>query len=124
MVDRANLFVQRNDLIAAEKDVKAALATNANSPAAIYVDALISIRRGDFQKADADVTKLRPIMDRLPDAYLIGGIVKYNLNQLEQAEAYLTRYIAAQGRARLTRSRRFPLRQIILTAFAISIRSP
>jgi putative PEP-CTERM system TPR-repeat lipoprotein len=94
LLDRANLYLSRGDIDLAEKDVKAVEMASANSATAIYLDALISSRRGNYQAADASLTKFRPLMDQLPDSYLLAGFVKYNLNQIEQAEAYLTRFIA------------------------------
>ena len=94
LLDRANIYLQRGDIDAAEKDVKAAEALNPNTITGNYLDALINVRHGKLQDADVTLNRIRAVMDRMPDAYLLAGVVKYNLGQMEQAENLLTRYIA------------------------------
>ena len=97
LLDRANFYLYQGDLDAAEKDVKSVQQIQQNSILANYFEALINARRGDFQNADVSLTKLRGALDRMPEALLLAGIIKFNLNQAELAESYLTRYIGRRN---------------------------
>ena len=93
-LDRATLYVGKGDLDLAEKDVEVVERRAPGNPLMLYLKALLATRRGNYQAADAALTKFRYAMDRLPDSFLLAGVVKYYLNQTEQAENYLARFIA------------------------------
>jgi len=94
LLARSSYYLGTGDLDHAEQDVKAVKRLGGNNSMVIYLDASIAARRGNYQSADAALAKLRGVIDRFPDGYLLAGIIKYNLKQDEQATDYLTRYIA------------------------------
>jgi len=94
LVNRATLYVRKGDLEHATSDVLLMQNSPTTRWMSIYLHASIAVRQGDYKMADEALTKFRPAMDRLPEAYLLAGVVKYHLNQYAQAEEYLTRYVA------------------------------
>lgn len=94
LLDRASLEISRNQLEPAAKDIAAAKALAPNSAMGIYLDAIVKARIGKYQDADAALNKIRPLMDSVPDAYLVAGEVKFKLNQTALAEDYFQKYIA------------------------------
>jgi tetratricopeptide (TPR) repeat protein len=80
---------------AAEKDAAATLRVDAGNMNAVFLQANTAAQKGDYARADAIFTRLRRVMDRLPpDAYLQAGLTKYHLNQAEQANTFLTKFVA------------------------------
>jgi len=97
LLDRGNLHLSNKEFDQAEHDALAALRADATNPNALFLQASIVTQKGDYVSANAMFTKLRDLMDDLPpEVYLEAGITKYHLNQTEQAEAFLTRYVAHQ----------------------------
>jgi Tfp pilus assembly protein PilF len=95
LLDRGNLHLSNKEFNQAEHDALAALRADATNPNAMFLQASIVTQKGDYVSANAMFTKLRDLMDELPpEVYLEAGITKYHLNQTEQAEAFLTRYVA------------------------------
>src|ERR1051326_8465264 len=100
LVNRGRLYLAKGDLIHASDDVKLMQQDSSTRWNALYLSAEIAARQKDYKTADAALARFRPAMDRVPDSYLLAGIVKYYLNQFGQADEYLTRYIAHnKGRA-------------------------
>jgi len=97
LLHRGNLHLDNGETDAAEQDALATLRADAGNRFARFLQASIAIQKGDYAKADGIFTSLRRLMDRLPhDAYLQAGIVKFHLNQAEQADTFLTRYVAQE----------------------------
>jgi predicted Zn-dependent protease len=101
LLNRAKLYIRKGDLDHANEDVRLLQNSDTTRWMSIYLHATIAVLQHDYKSADVALTRFRPAMDRMPEAYLLAGIVKYNLNQFSQADDYLTRYIAHdKGRAR------------------------
>ena len=100
LVSRARLYLTKGDLNHASDDVRLMQQLDTTRWMSIYLHASIAARQKDYKTADDALAKFRPAMDRMPESYLLAGIVKYYLNQYGQADEYLTRYIAHdKGRA-------------------------
>jgi Tfp pilus assembly protein PilF len=97
LLHRGNLHLTNGELDAAERDAEATFRADTGNRNAALLQASVAIQKGDYARADAIFTRLRPLMDRLPtEAYLKAGIVKYHLNQAEQADTFLTKFVAQQ----------------------------
>lgn len=94
LLNRARLYVATGDLDRATEDVRLLQQTDTTRWMAIFLHASIAARKRDYKTADQALAVFRPAMDRLPESYLLAGMVKYNLNQFSQADEYLTRYVA------------------------------
>jgi putative PEP-CTERM system TPR-repeat lipoprotein len=99
LIARTDFYLAHGDLDRAEKDLQTLVKTNKNKGDALYLSAELSERRGDYAAADAALNKIRK--DSFPESYLLAGMVKYRLNQTEQATTYLTRYIARRQDSRV-----------------------
>jgi len=101
LLNRARLYIGKGDLEHATQDVRLLQNLDTTRWMAIYLHASIAAQQRDYKTADEALTRFRPAMDRLPEAYFLAGVVKYNLNQFGQADEYLTRYVAHdKGRVR------------------------
>ena len=97
LLDRGNLHLSNKEFNQAQRDALAALRADPTNPNAMFLQASILTKKGDYVSANAMFTKLRDLMDDLPpEVYLEAAITKYHLNQTEQAETFLTRYVAHQ----------------------------
>ena len=97
LLDRGNLHLNNGELDAAQKDATAVLHADAGNRFAVFLQASIAGQKGDYAGADAIFTRLRRVMDRLPpDAYFKAGMAKYHLNQAEQADTFLTKFVAQE----------------------------
>ena len=67
LIDRANFHIDRNDLDAAQRDVQAIKTAAPGHSMAAYLAALIAARRGQFAAADAELTTIRAVMDKIPE---------------------------------------------------------
>lgn len=97
-VDRATLYIAKGDLDSADKDVQLVERRIPGNTMVLYLKALVATRRGNYQLADVTLTKFRDAMNRWPDSFLLAGVVKYHLNQAEQSDYYLKRFIAQGAR--------------------------
>ena len=97
LLHRGNLHLNNGEFDAAENDAAAALRVVRGNAGAVFLQGSIAIQKGDYAAADAIFTRLRRVMDRLPaDAYLMAGMAKYHLNQAEQADTFLTKFVAKE----------------------------
>ena len=94
LLSRARLYIAKGDLDHASDDVKLLQESDSTRWMSIFLHASIAARQHDYKTADAALTRFRPAMDRLPESYLLAGMVKFYLNQFGQADEYLTRYVA------------------------------
>lgn len=93
-IDRATLYITKGDLGLAEQDVQVVERRVPGNTMVLYLKALVATRQGNYQSADATLTRFRTVMSLLPDSFLLAGAVKYHLNQAEQSDYYLQRFIA------------------------------
>lgn len=64
-------------------------------PLASYLSALLQARKKDFIGAQEALQQAGAALDNHMPSVFLNGAINYALNQLEQAAAYLTRYVAA-----------------------------
>ena len=93
-LSRVGLRIRTGDLDAAQQDLDAVSKVSPNAVGAIYFQALIQATRGDLKTADATLAKLGSRLGEPPETYYLAGIIKFRLDQMGQAEDYLSRYIA------------------------------
>lgn len=94
-VGKASVLIDLNRVDEAQREIDEVLKRQARNPAASYLQALIFARKGEFQRAQDFLNQGGSALDdHLPSQFL-RGIVAYQLNQLEQAELSLSRYMTA-----------------------------
>jgi tetratricopeptide (TPR) repeat protein len=80
LLNRAKLYIANGDLDHAAEDVRLLQDSDTTRWMSIYLHASIAARQHDYKAADEALAKFRPAMDRLPESYLLAGIVKFYLN--------------------------------------------
>jgi putative PEP-CTERM system TPR-repeat lipoprotein len=94
-IGRAVLLIDRKEDAAAAEDVAALLKALPGQPVAVYLDALLKVRRNDIKPA---IETLQNMVNKVanpypPALYLLGNLL-LGTNETEQAETNLTRYVA------------------------------
>lgn len=94
-IGRAVLLIDRKEDAAAAEDVAAVLKALPGQPVAVYLDALLKVRRKETKPAmEALQNMVNKAANPYPPAlYLLGTLLLGN-NEIEQAETNLTRYVA------------------------------
>ena len=93
-LERANTLLVLNQDQKARADVDAVLSVDARNPLGNYFLAVLLVRAGDWQGADAALQKISPIIARFPRGEYFQALVKINLGQTEQAADAATKYVA------------------------------
>ncbi len=93
-LERANILLMEGKDDRARTDVDAALKIEPRSSMGLYLRAVLSIKAEDYASADADLTKIQPLLTRFPRGLFFQAITKYNLGQAEQASDAANRYLA------------------------------
>jgi len=93
-LERAGQELQAGQDTKARADVDYVLSKDNRIPMASYLDLVLLVRAGKFTEADAVLTKLEPVIARMPRGLYFEAIVKANLNQLETAADAAARYVA------------------------------
>ena len=93
-LERAGQLLQTGQNAKARADVDYILSRDPRNVVASYLDMILLIRDGKFTEADAIVTRLDPVLARLPRGQFFQAIVKANLNQYAVAAEAATRYLA------------------------------
>jgi putative PEP-CTERM system TPR-repeat lipoprotein len=94
-IGRAVLLIDRKEDAAAAEDVAALLKALPGQPVAVYLDALLKVRRNEVKPA---IETLQAMVNKAanpypPALYLLGNLL-LGSNDIEQAETNLTRYVA------------------------------
>jgi len=93
LVGRAASNVDLGKDAEAEKDLKVVFERMPKHPLASYLTAMILTRRGDYDGARTAINEAGPALEQhMPSVYMLGAIA-YTKNELEQAEALITRYV-------------------------------
>ena len=93
-LERAFLELQAGQDAKARSDVDFILSKDNKVVLASYLDMVLLVRAGKFPEADTVLTKLEPVIARLPRGLYFQAIVKANVNQLEGAADAAERYVA------------------------------
>jgi putative PEP-CTERM system TPR-repeat lipoprotein len=95
LLGRAATFIDLNQVEQAQPDIQAVFSQSPQHPLAGFLSALILAKKQDFAGAQEMLQQVAPALDdHLPSVYL-SGFINYALDQLEQAERQLSRYVAA-----------------------------
>src|SRR5205814_2334501 len=94
-IGRAALYVGRDELDKAQTDVDAILKLSKGSLTGQYLQAVILAKRGDPQGAINVLARFSASLDSYPRALQLLAALYSGQGQLEQAETYLRRYLAA-----------------------------
>src|SRR6266849_3852016 len=121
-LQRAGLLLEQGDDAPAASDIDIILAAHPNSPTALYLRAVLFAKAKQYKEADAILQRLTGDLDTVPRANYLLAVVKYDLQQFDQALAAVTRYAARNPRdlaaqkliARLELETRHPDRAIEL----------
>ena len=79
-------------------DIAVVLKRAPKSPAANYLELLAEVRQKDWHAADATLTRIQPILGRLPRGEYYQALVKTNVGQIEQAAEAISHYSARNPR--------------------------
>jgi putative PEP-CTERM system TPR-repeat lipoprotein len=93
-LERANALVASNEDAKAREDVGAVLKVAPKNALATYLHGVILARAKDFAGADAELTRLGPLISQYPRGFYFLALVKYNLGQGEQAADAASHYLA------------------------------
>ncbi|MGH7119417.1 MAG: XrtA/PEP-CTERM system TPR-repeat protein PrsT [Acetobacteraceae bacterium] len=89
----ANALIAAGETAQAEAELKVALAMVPGSVEGIYLQALLAARDGDYHGAYELLQKLSPVIDRIPEAYLLEAVTLQHLGQWAAAESAANRFL-------------------------------
>lgn len=93
-LERAGQLLQTGQNAKSRADVDYILSRDPKNVVASYLDMILLVRDNKFTEADAILTRLDPVLPRLPRGQFFQALVKANLSQFEAAAEAATRYLA------------------------------
>ena len=94
---RARILLDRRQIAEAEEDIRAVLAIAPRNPLAVHMAATILALRDMRREALEMLQPLVAAKDVYPPTHLLLGVLQFQLDQFEQADTNLSRYIYLTG---------------------------
>lgn len=103
LLERAATFGDLGREKEARADIKRIYAFFPDHPLALYLEAVIEARAGNYAKAQELMTRTKGLLNSYPPALLLQGVVAYQTNNLAQANEYLAKVVAANPKSDFAR---------------------
>ena len=92
---RANIYLNRGDYDAVDKDLEAVLKVAPQDFRANYLRALEHVKKQDFAAADRILERLSPGFANLPNGFYVQALTKYRLHQYALAAEAIDKFRGA-----------------------------